>query len=119
MPSFKFYTITIGGSDYAALTAEDYGLNCIIRKYMLAVRTDDLVGATITEERLQSQWEDDPGFRVLAFAKYQFSTEDDRNTAMQAVSDVIQFRRDQDDEARRHTDTYIFILDETGQPHVR
>ena len=118
MPLFKFYTITIGGSDYAALSAKVYDLNCVIRQYMDARKTDLQAGTTNTVERLQSEWEDDPGFQVLQFEKYRFTTEEDRNTALQAVNVVLQRRRDDDDEACRHTDTYTFLIDETEQPQV-
>lgn len=118
MPSFKFYTITIGGSDYAAVSAEMYGLTRLIRKYMVAFRKDSLTGQLSAVEKLQSEWKDDPGFEVLNFAKYRFKSEDDQSTAIKAVNDVLQGGRDRDDEAHRHTDTYIFSIDGSGQPHV-
>ena len=111
MPSFSFYTITIGGSDYAALSAEQYDMSRVIRQYMDALKTDSQAETTDNVQRLQSEWQEDPGFEVQCFKKYQFTTKVDRNTALQAVDDVLQSKRDDDAEACRHTDTFTFLYD--------
>ena len=55
----------------------------------------------------------------MDFSKYSFSTDKDRKTAKRAVDDLLQLQRTCDgDEAARHTDTYKFLLDESGHPQL-
>ncbi len=106
--SFTFHAITFGEVDYAVLALYDYGIELAILEYMGAITKDEERAdeCTTCEDELQQKWEDD--FQVIAYDKYSFSTENDRNTGVSALVNVLN-KGVVDDEASRHRRTFVFL----------
>lgn len=77
---FNCYLVSIFGDDYAMVNAREYGINKAVGEYLDAKNKGDKY-----LKILRSHWNEDNGFQ-LSCKLYEFSTEKDRNNAIDMIN---------------------------------